>query len=290
MHTRCRPRRPGPLSARWPATRFAAGKLTAAFLTVAACVASLAARPAMAVDIRELRLWRAPAPNRLLLDLSAPAEHALFELSNPSRVVIDVKNAALRASHDDLPLDGTPIAGVRSGIRRGNDLRIVLDLNEAVRPRSFSLGATERAADRLVIDLYDLELASPKPSVKKRAASDGRRDIVVAIDAGHGGEDPGAIGPGGLREKEVVFAMARELHALFDDEAGFAPTMIRSGDYYVSLKGRRDLARRREADIFVSIHADAFRDKRARGASVYALSTRGATSTTASTRMRMTNS
>jgi N-acetylmuramoyl-L-alanine amidase len=113
-------------------------------------------------------------------------------------------------------------------------------------------------------------------------AHSARRDIVIAIDAGHGGEDPGALGPGRLREKDVVLAIARELHALFEEDRGFKPTLIRSSDYYVSLKGRRDLARERQADLFVSVHADAFKRKEARGASVYALSTGGATSTAAS--------
>jgi N-acetylmuramoyl-L-alanine amidase len=181
-----------------------------------------------------------------------------------------------------LSLDKTPIKAVRSGIRSGDDLRLVLDLREAVQPRSFSLKATERAADRLVIDLYDETLVESAPSVKKTARSEARREVVIAIDAGHGGEDPGATGPGRLREKQVVLEIARELYKLFEADAGFAPTMIRNGDYYISLKGRRDLARKRQADMFISIHADAFRDKRARGASVYALSSRGASSTSAS--------
>jgi N-acetylmuramoyl-L-alanine amidase len=240
--------------------------------------------PVQAVEVRDLRLWRAPDHTRLVLDLSGPVEHKLIELKNPSRIVIDVSDARLLASLDDLALADTPIERVRSGVREGSDLRLVLDLRANVRPRSFSLKASERADDRLVIDLYDMESveAPAAPSVKKTARSDDRRDIVIAIDAGHGGEDPGALGPGRLREKQVVLEIAKELHALFQADEGFAPTLIRSGDYYVSLKGRRDLARKRQADMFVSIHADAFRDKRASGASVYALSTRGATSTTAS--------
>jgi N-acetylmuramoyl-L-alanine amidase len=237
---------------------------------------------AAAVEVRDLRLWRAPDHTRLVLDLSAPVQHSLLELDNPRRLVIDLADARLAADPASLPLANTPIAQVRSGVRDGHDLRLVLDLREAIRPSSFSLKAGERSSDRLVIDLYDLGAASPAPVVRKRASSDDRRDIIVAIDAGHGGEDPGALGPGRLREKDVVLEIARELHRLFEAEPGFAPTLIRSGDYYVSLKGRRDLARRRNADIFVSIHADAFRDARARGASVYALSMRGATSTTAS--------
>jgi N-acetylmuramoyl-L-alanine amidase len=119
-------------------------------------------------------------------------------------------------------------------------------------------------------------------TVRKSVRQTSKRDIIIAIDAGHGGEDPGALGPKRLREKDVVLAIARELHALFAADKGFDPEMIRSGDYYVSLKGRRDLARKKQADLFVSIHADAFKRKEAHGASVYALSTRSATSTAAS--------
>ena len=246
--------------------------------------------PAQAVEVRDVRLWRAPDHTRLVLDLSGPAEHRLLELQNPRRLVIDVTDARLSAAIDNLPLDKTPIQRVRSGVRNGDDLRVVLDLSAAIRPRSFALAATERAADRVVIDLYDLDGgSSDTPSVTKRAQSDDRRDIIIAIDAGHGGEDPGALGPGRLQEKQVVLEISRELHSLFEAERGFKPTLIRSGDYYVSLRGRRDLARKRQADMFVSIHADAFRDKRARGASVYALSTSGATSTTASYLARREN-
>ena len=233
-------------------------------------------------EVRELRLWRAPDHTRLVLDLSGPVEHQLLELKDPRRLVIDVADARLATDTASLALDNTPIQAVRSGIRNGNDLRLVLDLRAAVRPRSFALRASERADDRLVIDLYDLATGDTGPSVTKTAQSGGRRDIVIAIDAGHGGEDPGALGPGRLREKQVVLEIARELNRLFEREPGFSPTMIRDGDYYVSLDGRRELARKRQADMFVSIHADAFRDTRARGASVYALSLRGATSTTAS--------
>jgi N-acetylmuramoyl-L-alanine amidase len=246
----------------------------------------LCAKPSVlhanSVEVKDLRLWRAPDHTRLVLDLSGPAEHRLLELENPRRLVIDVTDARLIARIDNLELENTPISVIRSGVREGDDLRLVLDLRKAVRPRSFALKASERADDRLVIDLYDLETEVAAPQIKKSARSTDRRDIVIAIDAGHGGEDPGASGPGRLREKQVVLEIAKELHSLFKADPGFAPTLIRSGDYYVSLKGRRDLARKRQADMFVSVHADAFRDKRARGASVYALSTRGATSTTAS--------
>ncbi|MEQ8515790.1 MAG: N-acetylmuramoyl-L-alanine amidase [Chromatocurvus sp.] len=237
----------------------------------------------MAATVQDVRLWRAPDHTRIVLDMSAPAEHRVLVLQNPDRIVLDVSNAVLRAAIADLSLDDTPIARIRSGVREGNDLRVVFDMRASVTPRSFAIEANAQAGDRLVLDLLD---ETPRqredPPASRSVSDDDRRDIIVAIDAGHGGEDPGALGPGRLREKDVVLAIAKELEALFERDRGFSPTLIRSGDYYVSLKGRRDLARKRQADLFVSIHADAFNRKQANGASVYALSTRGATSTTAS--------
>lgn len=260
-----------------PGKAAAGGRGLAARLGVLALVACVAV-PSRGAIVEELRLWRAPDHTRVVLDLDAPAEHRVLMLENPRRLVLDVSDVALRASVDELPLENTPIRRVRAGVRAGDDLRLVFDLSAAVNPRSFALSANAQAGDRVVLDLYDL---GQPGAPRKVARSDGRRDVVVAIDAGHGGEDPGALGPGRLREKDVVLAIARELYDLFEREPGFHPTLIRSGDYYVSLRGRRQLARKRAADLFVSIHADAFRSAAAHGASVYALSMRGATSTTA---------
>jgi N-acetylmuramoyl-L-alanine amidase len=230
--------------------------------------------------VHDVRLWRAPDHTRIVFDLTGPAQHKLIMLSNPSRIVLDIQDTQLRAELSRLKLTDTPVQLIRSGVRDGDDLRIVLEMGVQVDPRSFALKANEQAGDRLVLDLYDqqVRVAEVKKSVKQSA----KRDIIIAIDAGHGGEDPGALGPGRVREKDVVLAIAKELSALFKADTGFQSTMIRSGDYYVSLRGRRDLARKRQADLFVSIHADAFKRKQANGASVYALSTRGATSTAAS--------
>ena len=222
-----------------------------------------------------------PDHTRVVFDLSGPAEHKLIVLDNPSRIVLDVEDTRLKTNLSNLKLAETPIRQIRSGVREGDDLRVVLDMGAAVDPRSFALKATEKTGDRLVLDLYDKRPSTAKAVVKKSATQSSKRDIIIAIDAGHGGEDPGALGPGRRREKDVVLAIARELHKLFKADTGFSPTLIRSGDYYVSLKGRRDLARKRQADLFVSIHADAFKRKEANGASVYALSTSGATSTAA---------
>ncbi len=239
----------------------------------------LAASSSWAVEVHDVRLWRAPDHTRIVLDLSGPADHKLIVLDNPSRVVLDVADTRLRAGLDKLALDNTPVRRIRSGVREGDDLRLVLEMSAVVDPRSFALKANDQAGDRLVLDLYDK--AGKPATVRKSVNQSAKRDIIIAIDAGHGGEDPGALGPKRLREKDVVLAIARELNRLLEADQGFKPTMIRSGDYYVSLKGRRDLARKRQADLFVSIHADAFKRKEAHGASVYALSTSGATSTAA---------
>ena len=234
-----------------------------------------------AVDVHDARLWRAPDHTRIVFDLTGPAEHSLLVLSNPRRIVLDIQDTNLRTNLADLKLANTPVSLVRSGVREGDDLRIVMEVSAQVDPRSFALQANEQAGYRLVLDLYDYQALQSVPAVKKSVQESAKRNIIIAIDAGHGGEDPGATGPNRLREKDVVLAIAKELKALFKADVGFQPIMIRSGDYYVSLKGRRDLARKHQADLFVSIHADAFKRKQAHGASVYALSNGGATSTAA---------
>ena len=239
----------------------------------------LLAPAASGLDVRDVRLWRAPDHTRLVFDLSGPPDHRLIQLHAPERIVIDLSDASLKAALDKVSLANTPIARIRSGVRDGSDLRVVLDMNANVTPRSFILKANEKTGDRLVLDLYDQDKSADKPSVKKSVATASRRDIVIAIDAGHGGEDPGAIGPGKLLEKNVVMGIAQRLKALFEKEPGFEPKLIRTGDYYVGLKKRRDIAHKVQADVFISIHADAFKSPKAKGSSVYALSQRGASST-----------
>ena len=245
--------------------------------------------PALATEVIDVRLWRAPDHTRVVFDLSDAIEHSILQLDNPTRVVVDINDVKLKGALNDLPLENTPIERVRSGIRKGNDLRIVFDLRAKVTPKSFALDPNERTGHRLVLDLFDDAVEKTKqpetedltPATKSVDELAGRRDIIIAIDAGHGGEDPGASGPKKLREKDVVLKIARKLQARLAKTPGFKPVMIRDGDYYVSLRGRRDLARKAQADLFVSIHADAFNQASANGASVYVLSTRGATSTAA---------
>ena len=259
-------------------------KIRSLLLATGCLMILLGPRALASVQVEDVRLWRAPDHTRVVLDLSGPTTHKVLELKNPSRLVLDLNDAALAEALTDLPLEGTPIARVRSGIREGQDLRVVFDLSANVKPKSFQLAPNERTGHRLVLDLFDAEsssqpaIAPPKKTVKK---ADARRPVVVAIDAGHGGEDPGASGPKKLREKHVVLQIANRLKSKLDASPEFRPVMIRTGDYYITHKGRRDLARKNQADLFISIHADAFTHPSANGASVYALSTRGATSTTA---------
>ena len=234
-----------------------------------------------AASVEGVRLWRAPDSTRLVFDLSGPVDHKLFMLTNPERLVIDINSSNFNGSTDDLDLLNTPIDKIRFGSRNKNDLRVVLDLKKLVKPRSFVLVKQAGKPDRLVIDLYDSENETVKTVITTNKSTDTQREIIVAIDAGHGGEDPGALGPNRVREKDVVLAISKELKRIIDAEPGYEALLVRTGDYYMAHKARRDKARLAQADLFISIHADGFKDKSARGASVFALSQRGATSETA---------
>jgi len=231
-----------------------------------------------AVKIEGVRVWPAPDHTRIVFDVSARVEHNIFTLQNPGRLVIDISDVAANPRLEALKLPPKLIKRVRHASRNGSDLRVVLDLAQSIKPRSFVLPANQQYGNRLVIDLYPQHQQQAKsvPVVKDKANE--RRDVVVVIDAGHGGEDPGALGPYGIREKNVVLAIAKELQTLFARQPGFKPEMIRAGDYYVGLRARTARARKMNADILVSIHADAFKSPKAKGASVYTLSQRGASS------------
>ncbi|MEX2488386.1 MAG: N-acetylmuramoyl-L-alanine amidase [Pseudomonadales bacterium] len=234
-------------------------------------------------SIDNVRLRPSPERTRIVFDLGSPVQHKVFALENPERLVIDIENAALEVDFDHIDLRETPIRRLRSGIRDGQDVRVVLDLTENVKPQSFVLKPIEQYGDRLVVDLYTADQQRQQTAEPRSASgvSGQMREVVIAIDAGHGGEDPGAIGHGGVREKEVVLSIAERVAALFAREPGYRPHMIRTDDYYVALRRRTELARLARADVFLSIHADAFKTSSAQGASVYAISHRGATSETA---------
>ncbi len=232
-----------------------------------------------AVSVEDVRVWRAPDHTKMVLDLSGPAQHKILLLSNPERLVLDISAVQLRTGLENIDLKDSPIERIRSGIRNGGDLRLALDLRAAVKPRSYLLPATDEFGDRLVVDMYDAKKI--RASVKKHSqtARSTRRDLVIAIDAGHGGEDPGAVGANGILEKRVVLETSRQLARLFDAARGYKAVLIRKDDYFVPLEERRLLARKANADLFLSIHADAFKRTAARGGSVFSLSPSGATST-----------
>ncbi|MDX1342467.1 MAG: N-acetylmuramoyl-L-alanine amidase [Reinekea sp.] len=242
-----------------------------------------------AATIDGVRIWPAPDNTRLVFDLDAPASHNIFILKNPTRIVLDIEKTALKTDLTELDLTDTGISRIRSAVHNGADIRVVLDMTESMSPKSFALPPNDQYGHRLVVDLERPTLVSiagkttVEPTVSKTIDqyNTQKRDIIVVIDAGHGGEDPGAIGPTKLREKNVVLAMAKEVYAQLEATKGFKPILVREGDYIVALKKRRDFAREKNADLFVSIHADAFHKSSANGASVYALSNGGVVSAVA---------
>lgn len=240
------------------------------------------------VTVQNLRQWRAPDHTRLVFDLSAPLEHRVFTLTNPDRVVIDLENAEFAGAMPEVDASGPLLAAMRSGRSDNDRLRIVLDLKAAAQPRSFLLGPAGEYGHRLVVDLIDeralraekkVDNESPQGGLARRPGpAQPKKPFTVAIDAGHGGEDPGAIGRRyRTREKDVTLGIARQLARLVNASSGMRAVLIRDGDYYVGLRERFRRARQQRADLFISIHADALPGRQASGSSVYALSEKGAT-------------
>ena len=267
---------------------------------------------AEASRIASARLWPAQEYTRVIFEAPTPIEHQLVVLREPSRLVIDLARIEPSRELEELAARVQPsdpyIAAIRVGHPSEGFLRVVLELKTEVRPQVFSLAPIAEFGHRLVIDLYPLvpvdplmallqsegiDARGPQPALAKRgdpapqvaskaaprkAAS---RRITIAVDPGHGGEDPGAIGRRGTREKNVVLAISRRLKRMLDADRNVRVMLTRNDDFYVPLADRVQKARRVEADLFVSIHADAFREPTARGSSVFALSEHGATSAAA---------
>jgi N-acetylmuramoyl-L-alanine amidase len=252
----------------------------------------LVASLVQAAELRDLRLWESPESTRVVLDLSAVVAPHVFTLANPDRVVIDLESvdaAAVRLANKAIPKG--VIRQLRGGVR-GPGVRIVLDVSEPVNPNTFALAPTQEAGHRLVIDLQrratlplkaaDIETAAAPPAVTAEPLPGvGRlqdKQIVIAIDAGHGGEDPGARGSSGLQEKDVSLAIARKLALMINTQPNMRAVLTRDGDYYVGLRDRVEIARKQQADMFVSIHCNAFTKSQMHGTAVYVLSDRGVTS------------
>jgi N-acetylmuramoyl-L-alanine amidase len=300
----------------------------------------LSAEVAQAASVKSVRLYRAEDHTRVVLDMDAPAQYTAVLAENPERVILTVPDSSLKGSLKSLSLAKTPIEIVRDSIVNKNDLRLVFDLRQPVRLKSFFLKKRDGNNDRLVLDFYDApELAQAKAEAANRPASKpaakpvvveakpsvtdkspelvsetikseprktpvvseaanieamagdapgeqpvskpvatSGKPILIAVDAGHGGEDTGALGPSGMREKDVTLAIAKELARVINAQPGYKANLTRYNDTFVVLQKRRDLARDMKADLFISIHADSFTDSSAYGASVFALSRKGATS------------
>ena len=239
---------------------------------------------ASATQIRNARLWRSDDKLRLVFDLSGPVQYKTFSLSAPERLIIDLSGAGLSGDFSQLMLKGSGITSIRSGHFGKGDTRIVLDLAAPMQLNSFLLPPQDGQGHRLVLDLTSATqaprsiAAQPKPSVDRAHP---KRDIIVVVDPGHGGKDPGAIGSKGQREKDVVLSIAQLLAKRLKREKGFDVKLVRNDDFFVPLRKRVEIAHKHNADMFISVHADAAPRITASGASVYALSEGGATSATA---------
>ncbi len=237
-------------------------------------------------SVSSVRLFAHVDKTRVVFDVSKRPVYNMFTLANPHRLVIDIQNARL-ARKSQLSSDNHPlISRIRSAKKAKGKLRVVLDLKDAISSRSFTLSPNKSLGHRLVVDIvpknpkflaqqykHNNKTVSAKKSLKNI-----KRDVVIAIDAGHGGKDTGAIGPKGTREKDVVFKIAKKLESMINRKPGMKAVLIRKGDYYVKLRDRMKLARKAKADLFVSIHADAFKDSQVKGASVFMVSRKGASS------------
>ncbi len=248
-------------------------------LILASLLWALAASAGAGTYVEGLRLSASPERTRVVLDLSNAVDYTVFTLESPDRVVIDLPARIRKSTMLTAPKLPPLLKDIRSARKGSETLRIVLDVRQGVNARSFLQAPGGGRGHRLVVDLHEQSVASVGPAVKTAAAVEQRgRDVVVVIDAGHGGKDPGARGPRGTREKDVVLAIARRLADKINATEGMRAVLVRARDTYPSLHDRRDRARQSNADLFISIHADAFKDARARGSSVYVLSKRGASS------------
>lgn len=269
------------------------------------------AKPAN-TQLTQVQIVPSPDLTRVALSLTDKTTFKVFTLNNPERIVIDLAATKNLAGMRDIPLADTPIRALRSGPQAGNGLRVVIDLTKSVQYNAY-LQQNDSASPQLIVDLKEVTSANvvhgtalsmleprhtPPPAaipaepppdtitkfndsnakISLSANNDKQRDIVVVIDPGHGGKDPGARGAGGTHEKDVVLAIAQALQRNINQQPGFHAFLTRDSDYYIPLRDRLEIARKDRGDMFVAIHADAFHNSYSMGSSVFALSARGASS------------
>ena len=265
---------------------------------------------ASALAVQSARLWPALEYTRLTIESASPITHQMIAVKNPERLVLDLEAIELTPELQQLAARVAAtdpyIQSIRLGLNRPGVARLVLDLKSEVKPQLFALKPVGEYGHRLVLDLYPLQPPdplmallderntvprvqdesaqspeSPKPPPEPRVQRAGPRPLIVVLDPGHGGEDPGAIGKRGTFEKHIVLAVAKKLRKRIDGERNMRALLTRDDDYFVPLQQRVAKARAVKADLFISIHADAFGKRDVRGSSVFALSERGATSAAA---------
>ncbi|WDE09228.1 N-acetylmuramoyl-L-alanine amidase [Thalassomonas viridans] len=246
-------------------------KRLAAFFTLCICIQAHAAN-----SINGIRVWPAPESTRVVFDLSKKPDYKYFSLSSPQRLVIDFNDSKSLISFQNIIKNDRRIKKIRkSKPKNKNSTRVVLELADNYQLTVFPLAPIGQYGNRLVIDLYDKNRVS---KAVNNINADSKRDIVIAIVAGHGGDDPGSIGAKGSYEKRITLQIAKKLAKLINNHPGMKAVMIRQGDYYITHDRKPKLARKNKADLLISIHADAFTSPKPSGASVLVQSTRRANS------------
>ena len=230
--------------------------------------------------VQGVRIWAAPDSTRIVFDLTAAVKHHISMLTDPYRLVVDIENARLDKSLTQPASTDKYLQRLRGAKRNENNLRIVLDLKKFSRNKVFQLTPNRQYGHRLVLDIFDTEAEQQArvEAIENESRVYNKRELVIAIDAGHGGEDPGASGPMGTYEKRVTLQMAKVLADMINKERGMRAVLTREGDYFMRLRKRIGKARQHKSDMFISLHADAFSDPRVHGSSVYVLSKNGASS------------
>lgn len=221
-------------------------------------------------NIRDIRVSPSAENARIVIDVSAQTDFSHFTLRSPERLVVDFKNTDRKFNFDKVNSNSPLIKKMRhSTPKSASDMRMVIELNKPAKAQLFSLQPSSDFGHRIVIDLTD---PNPAPTVINASAPERDKDIVIVIDPGHGGVDPGSIGPRGTYEKHITLSIGKMLEELINNEPGLRAVMTRSGDYYISPNDRPSVATKAKADLLVSIHADAFTTPQPKGGSVWVLS------------------
>jgi N-acetylmuramoyl-L-alanine amidase len=247
------------------------------FAVVVALVLGFGVSSALAgVEVSAIRYWSAPEHTRIVLDLNQTPYYDMFELVGPARLVIDLKDASVRMEYKEVVIDDQVVSKVRWGFFKPGLLRVVVDLVQSAETKIFILKRFQDKPDRLVVDVFRADLEKQEEEKRSTVRHTLPETCVVVIDPGHGGEDPGAIGPSGVMEKTVVLAIAKKICDSLNATAGFKAFLTREKDYFIPLRKRWRIAKQYNADFLVSIHANASFNRKKRGAEVYCLSLSGA--------------